>query len=99
MEEGVVRKFRATAEQWQAILGEYTASGKSIRRFSRERGIPHTQLTYYLCRARKAEAARGFIELRRESPGKLWIEAGSSRIHVERGFDAVLLRQVAEALS
>jgi hypothetical protein len=92
--------FRATPEQWEILLGEYSASGKSIRRFSRERGIPHTQLSYHLRRVRNAHKEHGFIELVQEAvAGKIWIEAGNCRIHVERGFDGFLLKQVVEALS
>ena len=92
--------FRATPEQWQELLGEFSTSGKSIRGFCREKGIPHTQLAYHLGRARKARREHGFIELTEAATaGDLWIEAGNCRIHVRRGFDSVLLRQVAEALS
>ena len=92
--------FRATPEQWSDILGEYSASGKSIRRFCRERGIPPNQLSYHLRRARNDKSKHGFIELvQKAAPCNLWIEAGKCRIHVQRGFDAELLRQVAEALS
>jgi hypothetical protein len=93
--------FRATAEQWQGLLEECCTSGKSIRGYCRERGIPHRQMYYYLRRARKANACQGFIELEREreAPGGIWIEAGRCRIRVKRGFDAELLREVAEALS
>ena len=90
--------FRATTEQWQGLLGEYWDSGKSIRSFCRERGIPQSQMNYRLMQAHKANAEHGFIELVRETPCKLWVEAGQCRIRVERGFDAELLRQVAEAL-
>jgi hypothetical protein len=99
-EKSIGLKFRATPDQWQAILSEYSASGKSIRGFCREKGIPHTQLAYHLGRARKAQREYGFIEIvRGDVPCNLWIEAGRCRIRVERGFDAALLRQVAEALS
>jgi len=100
MEEKRELKFRATSEQWEILLGDYSSSGKSIRGFCREKGIPHTQLTYHLRRARTTERKSGFIELIPEAaPCNLWIEAGRCRIHVQRGFDAMLLRQVAEALS
>ena len=100
MEETRELKFRATSEQWQELLAEFSASGKSIRGYCREKGIPHTQLTYHLQRARAAERKSGFIELTPEAGScNIWIEAGSCRIHVQRGFDALLLRQVAEALS
>jgi len=92
-------QHRGTPEHWQGILGEYSLSGKSARGFCREKGIPPSQLYYYLRRARKAaEADGGFIEVVRESPCNLWLEAGNCRIYVKRGFDAELLRQVSEAL-
>jgi len=83
--------FRATPEQWQVLLGEYSENGKSIRRFCREKGIPHNQLSYHLRRARKDKSKHGFIELvRKAAPCNLWVEAGRYRIHVQRGFDAEL---------
>jgi len=92
--------FRATSEQWEGIGKEYSASGKSIRGFCRERGIPVSQMAYHLRRMRKSRREHGFIELAQEmATGNLWVEAGNCRIQVRRGFDAVLLRQVAEALS
>jgi transposase-like protein len=90
---------KATSEQWQAILEEYSASGKSVRRYCREKGMTPWQIYYHLRRARKSNKEHGFVELEREAAGSLWIEAGRCRIHVKRGFDAELLREVAEALS
>ena len=90
----------ARSERWQLLVDEYSISGKSVRGFCREKGIPHSQMYYYLRRSRSARKEPGFIELVPESSScKLWIEAGSCRIHVQRGFDVVLLRQVTEALS
>jgi hypothetical protein len=92
-------KFRATAEQWRGLLKEHAVSGKSARGFSREKGIPRSQMYYHLRRSHKAQTGTGFIEIKREAPSSLWVEAGKCRICVQRGFDAELLRQVAEALS
>jgi len=90
----------APLERWQVLVEEYSVSGKSVRGFCRERGISYSQMYYYIRRSRSARKEHGFIELVPESPVcNLWIEAGSCRIHVKRGFDAVLLRQIAEALS
>jgi len=100
MERTAEQRFRATTEQWQVLLGEFSESGKSMRRFCREKGIPPNQLSYHLRRARNEQSKQGFIELvQKVAPCNLWIEAGRCRIHVQRGFDAKLLRQVAEALS
>ena len=99
MEETRGVQFRATSEQWEGLLEEYRTSGKSIRGFCRDKAIPLSQMTYHLGRARKAQRESGFIELVRKTPVGIWIEAGGCRIRVERGFDAELLRQVAEALS
>ena len=97
--EEATKAFRATEAEWEGILEEFGKSGKSIRGFSREKGIPVSQMSYRLGRARKGQSRDGFIELVRETSCNLWIEAGSCRIHVQRGFDAELLRQVAAALS
>jgi len=94
-------KYRATPEQWRLLVEEFSRSGKSLRSYSRDKGIPPTQFHYQVYRARKQRPEHGFMELVRatEAPCKLWIEAGKCRVHVERGFDAELLKQVAEALS
>jgi hypothetical protein len=97
--DGGTKVFRATQAEWERLLEEFGTSGKSVRGFCRENGISHWQLYYHVRRGRKEKTGHGFIELARETPGELWIEAGKCRIHVQRGFDAELLRQVAAALS
>ena len=32
----------APSERWQVLVEEYSVSGKSVRGFCRERGIPHS---------------------------------------------------------
>jgi len=90
--------LRATQGEWERLLEEFGTSGKSIRGFCREKGVSVSQMSYHLRRARKADAGGGFVELVREAPCDLWVEAGKCRIQVRRGFDAELLRQVAAAL-
>jgi hypothetical protein len=69
-------RFHATAEQWHCLLEEYRTSGKSGCGFCREKGIPPSQFSYHLGRARKAQTEHGFIEVIRESPSAFMDRGG-----------------------
>jgi hypothetical protein len=102
MEENKSR-FRAGPEAWRALLEELASSGMSAAAFCRERAIPVWQMRRRLRNARPgADARRGFVEIGRgglDPAEGVWVEAGRFRIRVGRGFDASLLRRVAEALA
>lgn len=90
-----------TWAQWREVIAEWAASGQSMRGFSREHGVDFWKMYRRHIRM-KENQSKGFVEIVREkpdSPEKLWVEAGRWRIHVSEGFDAGLLRSVAEALS
>ena len=102
MEESTSR-FRASPQEWHALVEELASSGMSAAEFCRRRAIPVWQMRYWLGKEKDGEVAlRGFIEIGRgesDPAAGLWVEAGRFRIRVERGFDAALLRRVAEALA
>ena len=103
MEENKSR-FRASPQEWGALLEELAASGMTASAFCRDRAVPVWQMRHRLRKARRgADDRRGFVEvLGGGEPGPaegVWVEVGRHRIRVGRGFDADLLRRVAEALA
>ena len=101
MEENKSR-FRASPGEWHALVEEMSSSGLSVAEFCRRREVPVWQMRYWLGKEKVGESAqRGFVEIGRgglDPEEGLWVEAGCFRIRVVRGFDAALLRRVAEAL-
>jgi hypothetical protein len=101
MEENKSR-FRASPQEWHALVEELASSGMSAAEFCRKRGIPVWQMHYWLRKEKDSESTpRGFVEIGCSGldPAEgLWVEAGRFRIRIVRGFDAALLRRVAEAL-
>jgi len=102
MEENKSR-FRASPQEWHALVEEMSSSGLSAAEFCRGHAIPVWQMRHRLRKVKDgAGAPGGFVEIERggSDPAEgLWVEAGRFRIRVVRGFDAALLRRVAEALA
>ena len=100
--QGSVAERRAAARaSWERVIGEYEASGQTGSAFCRDRGLPVWQFRYWLKALRQTEAApTGFVELSSDvrDPG-VWVACGRWRVHVGDGFDAGVLRRVAEALA
>jgi hypothetical protein len=100
--QGSVAERRAAARaSWERVIGEYAASGRTAAAFCRERGLRVWQFRYWLKALRQAEAASAeFVELSSDvrDPG-VWVACGRWRVHVGDGFDAGVLRRVAEALA
>ena len=100
--QGSVAERRAAARaSWEQVIGEYVASGITAAAFCRDRGLRVWQFRYWLKALRQAEAApSGFVELSSDArdPG-VWVACGRWRVHVSDGFDAGVLRRVAEALA
>ena len=101
MEENKSR-FHASREEWHALVEELASSGMSAAEFCRKRRIPVWQMLYRLGQGKTNKKHSGFVEIgqnKRPPSSGFWIEAGRFKIQVERGFDAELLRHVAEALA
>ena len=100
--QGSVAERRAAVRaSWEQVIGEYAASGGTAAAFCRERGLRVWQFLYWLKALRQAEAVpTGFVELSSDvrDPG-VWVACGRWRVHVGDGFDAGVLRRVAEALA
>ena len=97
----VAEQRAAARASWERVIGEYAASGRTAAAFCRERGLRVWKFRYWLKALRPAGAApAGFVEL---TPGArdagVWVACGRWRVHVGDGFDAGVLRRVAEALA
>ena len=91
----------AARASWVQLIGAFEASGKTGAAYCRDRGLPVWQFRYWLKALRQAEAVpTGFVELSSDvrDPG-VWVACGRWRVHVGDGFDAGVLRRVAEALA
>ena len=100
--QGSVAERRAAARaSWERVIGEYAASGITAAAFCRERGLRAWQFRYWLKALRQTEAApTGFVELSSDvRDSGVWVACGRWRVHVGDGFDAGVLRRVAEALA
>lgn len=94
--------FCASPGEWHALVEEMSSSGLSVAEFCRRREIPVWQMRLRLKRRTESKSKeRGFVEIGRsglDPAESLWVEAGRFRIRIGRGFDAELLKRVAEAL-
>jgi hypothetical protein len=103
---GTGRRHRTRAEAEQ-LATEYEASGLTQQQYAERHGIALKTLARYVARHRRAKArdvapARLLpVELSTKSEvggGLTVLLAGGRRIEVKRGFDAVILRQLVNAL-
>ena len=100
--QGSVAERRAAVRaSWELVIGEYASSGQTGSAFCRDRGLRVWQFRYWLKALRRAEAApAGFVELSSDVREPcVWVACGRWRVHVGDGFDAGVLRRVAEALA
>jgi hypothetical protein len=78
-----MRRYRGRAE-WQVILEEYAASGKSLEAFCQERDVSKSSL-YRRLRKRNEQAGE-FVEL----PGA-WSSRATSLVQYKVGFNGVTM--------
>ena len=83
----------------------YRASGQNAYRFSQDHGVPASSLSRWIAEVDAQTDGLGvgvdFVRLevaRAEPRDHLVVEVGGARVHVGRGFDAELLREVVDAL-
>lgn len=91
-----------TAEEAEAAVAAWRASGRPRSAFCRQRGWSATRLERWVRAPRRRRAQTAFVEVREAtSPTAhpMRIEIGRAAIVVERGFDRDLLRAVVEALA
>lgn len=103
----MARRDENRHERMSRLLAELEASGLSVVRFARERGLSPWTLYEWRRRLRRKEALRereAFVELkliREPSPATtMSIELPSGlRVHVPRGFEEADLRRLVGVLS
>ena len=83
---------------WATHVEQQRRSGKSIKGFCQDVGLKVWQFHYWSGVLRPKAEAPGFVEVRMKGGGGVTVETAGCRVHVERGFDAELLRQVVAAL-
>jgi hypothetical protein len=106
------RRERRGEVAGRALVSAWQASGLPQAAFARRRGVSAQRLSYWrlrlVPRGKLGGAGRGagFVEIPPAAPAAsigrslLIVEVGDGvRIHVERGFDPVVLRAVVAALS
>ncbi|HXJ41410.1 MAG TPA: hypothetical protein VNH18_19170 [Bryobacteraceae bacterium] len=99
------RRHRSRSEADQ-LAAEYEASGLRQEAYARQRDIPLKTLARYVTRYRKQKAGieaprwvAAEVAGRRATEGELAVVlAGGRRIEVNRGFDALTLRQLVAVL-
>jgi hypothetical protein len=98
-----------TEAKWSERVREWRASSKSAEEFAEGRGFKGSTLRFWASSLRKLEdgprgerhaGVRLLRVVRKASPSDSSIEVavGAARVVVRPGFDAVLLRQLVEAL-
>lgn len=100
----------ATEAKWSERVRDWRASGKTADEFSAGQGFEPTTLRYWASRLKAEATSKAAPQIARvvrvrSAPGshgvaasELEVAVGATRIVVRRGFDAELLRQVADAL-
>lgn len=97
----MAKKDEARRAEMRRLIAEQEASGMSVARFARERGIKPWSI-YNWRRQLQAQAPSAFVEfqVKRSLTAPLAIElANGARVHVPRDFDGDHLRRVIAALS
>ena len=90
---------KTVREEQRAIwAGHVERQRQSIKGFCQDVGLKVWQFHYWSGVLRPKAEMSGFVEVRMKGGGGIIIEAAGCRVHVERGFDAKLLRQVVAAL-
>jgi len=100
---------KKTDEQWRKQIGEYRASGMTLKAWCAKQGIAFSQMKYWIRKLKLSTRQRStspttWITVAPSSEAALpehaplVIRIGGASIDVRPGFDPVLLTQVARAL-
>lgn len=91
-----------TRENWARHVERWRASGLRAAEYGRREGLNASTLRWWSSRLRREPVTPAFIEVAVNEPnsaGVIEIALGDRvLVHVRRGFDAELLRQVVAAL-
>jgi hypothetical protein len=87
-------------EQWRELIQEQEAGEQTIVAFCRDRELSVHQFHYHKGRLREDATGSGFREVPDSGRGTIrLVRAGRNwQVQVERGFDAVALRELLRAL-
>jgi len=91
-----------TAEQRERLVAEVRSTGEPVRVVAERFGVTVSSAYLWMKDAAPAPSRPVFARVlpaRAASPSALTLEVGRTRVRVEAGFDAELLRQVVSALS
>ena len=98
-----------TEAKWSERVREWRASGKTAEEFAEGRGFKGSTLRYWASTLRRAETGTGRARKPRvrlvrvvtrpaAAGASLEVAVGAARVTVRPGFDALLLRQLVDAL-
>ena len=93
---------RYTTEQRERLVAEVRSTGEPVRLVAERLGVTVSSAYLWMKDAAAAPSKPVFarvVPARAASPSSLTLEVGRTRVRVEAGFDAELLRQVVSALS
>jgi hypothetical protein len=93
------KRERLSHERWCELIERQAAGNQTVATFCQEQGI--TEHSFYRHKRRMREPGGGGfreIALTGGTGIRIVVDSDSSHIEVERGFDAVLLRDVMAAL-
>ena len=87
-------------EQWREVIREQEGSGQTIVSFCRDRELSVHQFHYHKGRLREEAPGSGFREVPDSARGAIrLVRVGRNwQVQLERGFDAVALRELLRAL-
>jgi hypothetical protein len=91
---------RLSHDVWRGLIEEQGAGEETIAAFCRERGLKEHSFYRHKRRMRESGVAAGFREIPLAARGaiRVVVNAETSHVEVECGFDAALLREVVQAL-
>jgi len=94
------KRKKVNAEAWGGLIAEQSAGDQTIAAFCQERELTEHSFYRHKRRIRESGEGAGFqeIALPTRATIRVVVNAESSHVEVERGFDAGLLRDVVQAL-
>jgi hypothetical protein len=94
------KRKTVSSEAWRALIAEQAGGEQTITAFCLERGLKAHSFYRHKRRMRESGVDAGFreIALPTRATIRVVVNAETSHVEVERGFDAALLRDVVQAL-
>ena len=91
---------KLSREAWRGLVAEQSSGDQTIAAFCREHGLTEHSFYRHKRRMRELGDGSGFEEIALPASVaiRVVVNAESTHVEVERGFDAALLRDVVQAL-